>query len=268
LAITGPARAVGCSYEPELVERLLKDIGDSGGVDPPQLQIVCDNLYDSRDPADSITLSAYKRLGGAPQILAGYLERVLRRFNAEDLQLTKRILTTVISESGQRLVLQAAELESRIGNRSSDNPAAKLLIEELVAARILRRRRQDGAAWIELAHDFLTPEVSRWLTADEIALKRARGVIERAMENHQAHRLLIDADAVDLVMPFGQQLGLTGDEADLLLTSALNRARSTPAWLVEESSSSSRLIVEASESADADVRMRAIEAAALLRTGE
>src|SRR5262249_17894559 len=118
LAITGPARAVGCSYEPELVERLLQDIGDAGGIDPPQLQIVCDNLYDSRDPADSITLSAYKRLGGAPQILAGYLERVLRRFNAEDLQLTKRILTTVISESGQRLVLQAAELESRIGNRS------------------------------------------------------------------------------------------------------------------------------------------------------
>jgi DNA-binding winged helix-turn-helix (wHTH) protein len=268
LAITGPARAVGCSYEPELVERLLQDIGDSGGIDPPQLQIVCDNLYDSRDATDSITLSAYERLGGAPQILTGYLERVLRRFNAEDLQLTKRILTAVISESGQRLVLQAAELESRIGNRSSDSPAAKLLIEELVAARILRRRRQDGAAWIELAHDFLTPEVSRWLTADEIALKRARGVIERAMENHQAHRLLIDADAVDLVMPFGQQLGLTGDEADLLLTSALNRARSTPAWLVGESSHSSRLIVEASESADADVRMRAIEAAALLRTGE
>jgi len=268
LAITGPARAVGCSYEPELVERLLKDIGDAGGVDPPQLQIVCDNLYDSRDAEDSITLSAYERLGGAAQILAGYLERVLRRFNADDLLLTKRILTALISETGQRLILKIDELESRVGSRSSDSPAAKLLIEELVAARILRRRRQDGAAWIELAHDFLTPEVSRWLTEDEIALKRARGVIERAMENHHAHGLLIDADAVDLVMPFGQHLGLTGDEADLLLTSALNRARSGPGWLVESSSNSSRLILEASESSDPEVRMCAIEAAALLRTDE
>jgi len=268
LAITGPARTVGCSYEPELVERLLQDIGDSGGVDPPQLQIVCDNIYDSRDATGSITREAYERLGGAPQILAGYLEKVLRRFNSIDLLLTKRILTALISESGQRLVLQTAELESRIGSRFSDDPAANLLIEELVAARILRRRRQDGAAWIELAHDFLTPEVSRWLTEDEIALKRARGVIERAMENHHAHRLLIDADAVELVMPFGQQLGLTGDEADLLLTSALNRARSVPSWLVQESSSSYSLIVEASESVDAEVRMRAIEAAALLRTEE
>jgi len=268
LAITGPARTVGCSYEPELVERLLQDIGDAGGVDPPQLQIVCDNLYDSRDATGLITRDAYERLGGAPQILASYLEKVLRRFNSVDLLLTKRILTALISESGQRLVLQTAELESRIGSRFSDDPAANLLIEELVSARILRRRRQDGAAWIELAHDFLTPEVSRWLTEDEIALKRARGVIERAMENHHAHRLLIDADAVELVMPFGQQLGLTGDEADLLLTSALNRARSVPGWLVQGSSNSYSLIVEASESVDAEVRMRAIEAAALLRTEE
>jgi len=266
LAITGPARAVGCRYEPELIDRLLSDIGDAGGIDPPQLQIVCDNLYDSRDSGGAITLEAYEQLGGAPRILAGYLERVLRRFNAEDLVSTKRILTALISADGQRLVLKAAELEARTGSRRSDDPAIDLLIEELVAARILRRRRQDGAAWIELAHDFLTPEISRWLTADEVALKRARGVVERAMENHQAHGLLIDADAVDLVMPFGEQLGLTGEESDLLLTSALNRGRAAPAWLVEASPNNSALIADAGENADSEVRLRVIEAAASLRT--
>jgi len=56
LAITEPARAVGCLYQPELVARLLADIGDAGGVDPPQLQIVCDNLYDSRDATGLITV--------------------------------------------------------------------------------------------------------------------------------------------------------------------------------------------------------------------
>jgi len=106
-----------------------------------------------------------------------------------------------------------------------------LLIEELVAARVVRRRSQDGEAWIELAHDFLTPEVSRWLTADEVALKQARAVIERAMENHSAHGLLIDTDTLDLLLPFGEQLNLTGAEADLLLTSLLGRARPMPAWL-------------------------------------
>jgi DNA-binding winged helix-turn-helix (wHTH) protein len=266
MAITGPAGAVGCRYEPELVTRLLEDIGDPGGIDPPQLQIVCDNLYDARDETCTIGLGAYEQLGGARQILAGYLERVLRRFNANDLRITKQILTALISEDGQRLVLKAAELEARVGSRCDDDIATNLLIEELVAARVLRRRRQEGASWIELAHDFLTPEISRWLTADQVALKRARGVIERAMENYQTHRLLIDADAVDLVLPFDEQLGLTGTESDLLLTSALNRARSAPEWLIKSSPCAESSITDASESAELQVRLAATEAAGLLRT--
>lgn len=265
MAITGPARAVGCRYESELVTRLLMDIGDPGGIDPPQLQIVCDNLYDTRDETCTIGLGAYEQLGGARQILAGYLERVLRRFNANDLRITKEILTALISEDGQRLVLKASELEARIGTRCADDLATNLLIEELVAARVLRRRRQDGASWIELAHDFLTPEILRWLTADEVALKRARGVIGRAMENHLTHGLLIDADAVDLVLPFGEQLGLTGGESDLLLTSALNRARPAPEWLVKSSPRAESLIDEAARSAESPVRLTATEAAGLLR---
>lgn len=266
IAITGPAQAVGCRYEPDLLTRLLEDIGDPGGIDPPQLQIVCDNLYDARDEACAIGLEAYAQLGGARQILAGYLERVLRRFNASDLRITKQILTALISEDGQRLVLRAIELEDRIANRSGDELATGLLMDELVAARVLRRRRQDGSAWIELAHDFLTPEVLRWLTADELALKRARGVIERAMENYLAHGLLIDADAVDLVLPFGEQLGLTGAESDLLLTSALNRARPAPEWLVKSSLRAESLVADAAESAESPVRITAAEAAALLCT--
>ena len=265
LAITGPARAVGCSYEPRLVTRLLEDIGDVGGVDPPQLQIVCDNLYDSANESRTFTVEAYERLGGAQKILAGYLERVLRRFNSDDLNTTKRILTALISEAGQRLVRRTAELQTRIGR---GDKGTDRLIEELVNARVLRRRRQDGTAWIELAHDFLTPEVSRWVTADEIALKRARGVIERAMENYQAHGLLIDADAMDLVVPFGEQLGLTGEEADLLLTSALNRARPVERWLVYASPRASLLISNAAENTNSEIRLCAIDTAALLRTDE
>src|SRR5215510_7960506 len=63
-AITCPARAVGCDYEPELVARLLDDISDAGGVDPPQLQIVCDNLYDLREQPGTIRLETYESLGG------------------------------------------------------------------------------------------------------------------------------------------------------------------------------------------------------------
>jgi len=82
LAITGPARLAGCEFEPDLIERLLEDLGEQGEIDPPQLQIVCDHLYDGRDTTGRITLAGYERNGCASRILAGYFERVLDRFGA------------------------------------------------------------------------------------------------------------------------------------------------------------------------------------------
>ena len=266
IAITGPAEASGCRYEPQLVEKLLDDLNEGEGIDPPQMQIVCDRLYDARDEKCNLTLDAYERLGTASQILAGYLDRVLRRFNRADLETAKEILTALISVDGQRSVLRATEIEARVRNRAG-NEASRItrLIEEMVAARVVRRRSQDGEAWLELAHDFLTPEISRWLTDEARSLKRARAVIERAMENYRSHGLTIDGDALDLLLPFGEQLGLTGEEAHLLMLSVINRVHTAPRWLVQTAPTSKHLIVEASRAPEPEVRLQAIEACLLLR---
>ncbi|MBI4550685.1 MAG: winged helix-turn-helix domain-containing protein [Candidatus Latescibacteria bacterium] len=268
-AIIEPARAVGCHYETPLVERLLDDLSEQDGVDPPHLQIVCDTLYDARDSAGGMTLAAYDRLGTASHILAGYLERVLRRFNATDLAAVQEILVALISADGQRLILRASDLEGRLSSRVT-NGSAPLpeLIEELVAARVVRRRSQDGDGWLELAHECLISEVSRWLTTEAYELKRAREVVERALENYRAHALIIDADTLDLLVPFGEQLGLTGEEADLLTMSLLNRAQPVPEWLVPLAPSAPRLIAEASRHPDPDVRLCAVEACRLVRDDE
>ena len=269
LAITGPANAVGCRYEPELVQRLLDDLSDKSSIEPPQLQIVCDSLYDSRDPDGRLTTAAYEDLGTASHILAEYLERVLNRFDAPELRVTKAILTALISIDGRRLVLRASELAARLGQRTSQGTNyANRWIEELVAARVVRRSREDGETWLELAHDFLTPEVSRWLTDEELALKEARGVIERAMENYRAHQLVIDADALDVLLPFDEELGLTGEESDLLATSGLNRGRSLPDWLVHRAPNAIAIIADASRHEDCDVRLSAVEASHALRTDQ
>lgn len=265
-AITEPARAAGCKYQPQLIDRLLDDLGDDEGVDPPQLQIVCDNLYDAREPDGSLTLAVYEQMGTASQILAGYLERVLRRFNRADLRAAREFLTSLISADGERRVLRESDLYARASTRLPDTAAPmNHLVDELVAARVVRRRSQDGEPWLELAHDFLTPEVSRWLSADEVALKRARAVVERAMENYRAHELIIDADALELILPFGEQLGLTGEEADLLMMSTLNRAIAVPEWLAHTAPRAAELIAQASENADTQVRLRTVEASLLLR---
>jgi DNA-binding winged helix-turn-helix (wHTH) protein len=265
-AITGPMERLGCRFEQSLVERILDDLSDLEGIDPPQMQIVCDSLYDAREKGSTLNVAAYERLGTASQILAGYLERVLRRFNASDLSAVRRILTTLISIDGGRLVLRASDLAARAAARAESRETIAELLEELVAARVVRCRSQEGEAWIELSHDFLTPEVTRWMTADDVALKQARGVFERAMENFRAHNLLIDADALDVLLPFEEQLTLSGEEADLLAASLLNRARLVPEWLARAAPSISNLIEAAIDHADRDVRLSAVESSLFLRT--
>ncbi|HSE97332.1 MAG TPA: HEAT repeat domain-containing protein, partial [Blastocatellia bacterium] len=266
LAITGPAERLGCRFEEALVERILDDLIDLEGIDPPQMQIVCDSLYDSRDGDSALTLAAYERLGTASNILAGYLERVLRRFNTSDLNAVRRILTALISVEGDRLVLRASELGGRAGLRQPDREVVGRLVEELVAARVVRCRSQEGEAWVELSHDFLTFEIRRWMTAGDIALKRARGVFDRAMENYRAHNLLIDTDALDLLVPFGEDLNLSAEEADLLASSLLNRARPVPEWLAALAPSLLDSIIESAGHPDRGVRLQAIDACRHLRT--
>ena len=268
-AITEPAQAVGCQIEPLLITRLLDDLNERGTIDPPQLQIVCDRLFDSKDTENRLMVSAYEALGTASQILAGYLERVLRRFNAAALQVAKAILTALISEDGQRQVLRVSTVKARVmGNAQANDKSTDpiLIIRELIAARVVRRRNQDGEAWLELAHDFLTSEVSRWLTAEDRALKQTRSVLERATENYRVHELLIDTDALDVLLPFGEQLNLTGEEAQLFAASLLNRGRQAPAWLLTRTSDKLPvLIAEAASSDDTGVRLSAIAACRFLR---
>jgi len=256
-AITEPAAVVGCHYETALVNRLLDDLSDPDGVDPPQLQIVCDQLYDGRGRDNRLTVAAYERLGTAAKIIAGYLERVLHRFNSTDLRVAKEILKALLSPDGQRLILRSVELSRQLKNFSASGNA---ILEELIAARVVRCRNQNGEGWIELAHDYLLPEISRWLTTEERALKRARGVLERALENFRAHQLLLDADTLGLLLPFGEQLQLANEEGDLLAKSMLYRDRPLPEWLVAVSPSLSNFIVEAARHDDSNVRLHAIAA--------
>ncbi len=269
-AITEPASAVGCRFETSLVERLLADLGDGGGIDPPQLQIVCDHLYDARDEDGRLTLACYERLGTTSKILANYLERVLQRFNAADLQAAKEILTALLSPDEQRLVLRLSDLlqTAAVPMRQDGEQSLHELMEDLVAARVVRRRQQDGEGWIELAHDFLIPEVSRWLTTEVRELKRARGVLERAVENYRVHQLRIDAEALDLLLPFGEKLGLKDEEADLIFLSALHRACEIPEWLVRAAPSATQFLKEASCHNNSEVRQCAVSACQALRNPE
>ena len=268
-AIIEPASAVGCLLDDGLVARLLDDLTDQNDVDPPHLQIVCDALYDGRDQDNRITEIAYERLGGASEILAEYLTRVLRRFNATDLTAVQQILLSLVSADGQRLVLREAELPHQaLVSGLRDGVLSGQLVEELVAARVVRRRSEMGESWLELAHDCLIPEVSAWLTSNLYEIKQARSLLERATQNYRAHQLILDPDSLDLLLPFLDQLSVTNEEADLLAMSLLNRGRKVPDWLMRRAPSRSVLVIEASRHSDQSVRQCAVESSRPVRNPE
>lgn len=268
-AIIGPAREVGCPIAKNLPERIWNDLTENGDIDPPQMQIVCDALFDNRDPEKGLTEAEYDKLGGASKILTGYLERVMHRFNSDDLKTAREILKSLITVDDTRLVLPVADVERRVKSAIglSGNGIGNI-IEELGRARIIRFRRQDGVAWIEVSHDFLIPEIAKWISNEEAEIKRARSLLDRSMENYRAHQLLIDKESLNLILPEANYLGLSGEEADLIAMSAIQAYHPVPEEIVKITPSIQTYIIESIKSDDPEIRIIAIESAKLLKNDE
>ncbi|MEJ2544679.1 MAG: hypothetical protein P8Y99_11485 [Calditrichaceae bacterium] len=250
-------------------ERIWDDLTENGDIDPPQMQIVCDVLFDNRDSEKGITEQEYDKLGGASKILTGYLERVLNRFNSNDLKIAKEILKSLITLDETRLVLPVVDVESHVKNviKISENEIGTV-IEELGRARIIRFRRQDGDAWIEVSHDFLIPEIAKWISSEEAEIKRARSLLDRSMENYRVHQLLIDKESLGLILPEIDFLGLTGEEADLLAMSTIQACQVVADAIAKIAPSIQKHIVDNIQNDDPEIRIKAIESATLFKNDE
>jgi len=259
-AVMRPAKKDGFAYESKLVEQIIADLSDHGFIDPPQLQIVCDTLYDRRDQTARISLNSYQELGGAAGILSQYLKRVINRFKVEEIELVKSLLINLISSDGRRLLVPVSELESRLTDRFSQ-PAAKIrqVMEEISGGRLVRFMKQDGDSRVELTHDFLIPEVSSWMTKEVLAIKRAEGLLNRALENFKAHQLLMDPETIELILPLGAHLQMTTEQSELLLRSLLNRGKSIPAWLITQVPKAASIILENAGNERPEIRMASVK---------
>ncbi len=120
-AIVEPARLLGLDVEPELVERLIADLSREG-VDPPQLQIVCDTLYDALEQGQKrLTLKSYLALGETRKILGNYLERVLHEFPPPERDAARELLKSLVTSEKTKTVAQIADLARAAGGRSVEN---------------------------------------------------------------------------------------------------------------------------------------------------
>lgn len=261
-AILQPARAVNCPIEEEVAQRILNDLthGDHP-IDPPQLQIVCDALFDARDQQAGITCHEYEALGGASQILENYMTRVLHRFDGEKLNLAREILKSLINLQGQRLVVPMDTLISRFASSGLQTELIQRLIYELSDTRLIRIGRQEGKNWLELSHDFLVPQINAWISEEEKGLRQAHNILERGLEAFNHHQLLLDEDALQIILPFEHHLKLMPQEATFLARSQLYRGYILSEGLKKQVPELTEIIIESLASGDARVRMAAAESA-------
>jgi hypothetical protein len=235
-AIEEPARLFNVTWEPALIQTLLDDLVESqdGGVAPPQLQIVCDHLYQRfvegagglvGEGGVHITLAQFKSLGGTGAILGTYLNQAALSFPADQQPTVRRLLGSLVSSSGvkQRLALDDLARAVEIGPEEATS-----ILDELTRQRLVRRYeiRDEGTdrtgVEYDLTHDYLVAPIARWLGDDFWAAQKARELLRQALPEWGSRSRLLALDDLRLVTAQRGHIHLSDAEAEMLYAAAVS----------------------------------------------
>ncbi|MBS2039617.1 SUMF1/EgtB/PvdO family nonheme iron enzyme [bacterium] len=221
-AILRPAQLFQLQIEPAVVEELLS----LSGIEPPQLQIILDRLYDHR-VGQRISWEVYQSLGGAERILRGYFEETLLGFLGAERQRARQLLKALVSSQKTKQVMSIDELDARLGwPRENLMAVLKMLVE----SRLVRSWEEQDRGCYELAHDFLTQEIAVWETPEEVAAKHAQAVLANEMRNYTKLGLIVPEDRLLLLEPQRRVLSLGPAEQAMLARSAVLQGLDPAPW--------------------------------------
>jgi energy-coupling factor transporter ATP-binding protein EcfA2 len=182
-AIEGPADAVGCRFEPGLVERILDDVAAAPGR-LPLLQFALTLLWQRGAARGVLTHAAYEAIGEVPGAIAQHADGVLGELSSADQERVREILTRLVRlarpEEGAedtRLRVERSELDEEI----------QPLVDRLANARLIVTGREPvtGEPTVELAHEALIRHWQRlrdWLDDDRKNLQIRQGVRQATRE--------------------------------------------------------------------------------------
>lgn len=166
-AIEGPARRVGLTLEPGLVDVILADVRDDPvGSTLPHLAHVLDTMWGTSDRR-SLTIEDYRRAGGFEGAIRQSAERALTSLPAEHQGLAMTMLLQMVTTAAQgwtRRLVPTEELR-----RIDDD--ARHVLDHLVARRLVTVRTHDAT----LSHESL---VGAWPRLEE-AVEARRGDLAR-----------------------------------------------------------------------------------------
>ncbi|NPV48154.1 MAG: PQQ-binding-like beta-propeller repeat protein [Armatimonadetes bacterium] len=226
-AIVRPAQNFDISVERALVERVLNDLYRDG-VEPAQLQIVCDRLYEGKPRGmHTITGSVYDRLGGAQKILAGFLDQILGQLNAADRRLARTILKTLVASSE---VPVTRPLERIAADANEDREEVERVLARLVDLRLVRAVGKERHRQYELIHEYLADKITGWLSEKEVQVQDVQDLLTRHLNNYSKFGILMHADELRIINEARETLSISEDELELILRSAATEQMDVEYW--------------------------------------
>ena len=148
-AIIKPVEPLGIQYTPELVETLLDDL-KRGGMELPQLQLICSRLYETLQ-GNTIALDDYEALGRAEGILGGYLSSFMEQLDRLK-PIAQDVLKNMVTSEGDKRVMRRDQLDRYVRGARED---LDKVLTRLVDGHLLQREQEDGVIRYEIAHEYL-----------------------------------------------------------------------------------------------------------------
>lgn len=261
-AIVKPAQNFDLHIEQELVEALIEDLSREG-VDPAQLQIVCDRLYEAKPSGQhTMGLHTYEELGGAKRILSEYLDYALGQFSFRDRRVVRDILKYMASSSEVLATQPIERIADELGFNRDD---IERVLARLVDFRLVRSVGDDRHRLYELVHDYLSNEIQDWMSEEEINRQDVQDLIARELNNYQKFGLLIGSEELRIINEHRENLNLSPEELELILRSVAAQGEEVDHWFnrIDELEDRKQVLLkELLESDDANVQRIAADAIA------
>jgi hypothetical protein len=240
-AIVAPAREVGVTVEPDLIERLVTDAASEPGT-LPLLQETMVQLWDQRTD-QTLTLADYQALGdgdrsGLAVALVRRAHATLRRFSAAQTTIARRILLRLISFGEGRSDTRRQQPRAKLLAAGEDAADFTYVLQQMIGDRLLAIDDDDGRGEprVDLGHEIMIvawPMLAKWIRrhrADEQRRRQFEAAAVQWVEYGRGARGLLDpielADAkLWQQTESARQLGQSDEILDLIAASRAAHAK-------------------------------------------
>ncbi|MCX4243983.1 AAA-like domain-containing protein [Paraliomyxa miuraensis] len=200
-AITEPARRVGLTLQPGLLERIKAEVEDEPGA-LPLVQQVLDRLWHERR-GHELCLDVYERLGGVVGAFLPHASATLVALGEPEHGHARRMLTELVrlGDDGACDARRRVPIEQMWPGDPRERETAEAVLDRLIDARVVvASEHSEGGATVELAHGALVrcwPLLVEWLAHERGRRIGRYRVLEPVPEHVQGRALLAYEQGLD-----------------------------------------------------------------------